>query len=296
MTDKIIALFSNIAEFEQGPLAWNNKRVTDKYPGSRWVHYLDKFASKEGIQVMDGIEVARTIARNEGPDPKDVFVVQEEINAIGSWLIKQGAHASVVVCLESPLYTPLFYNSIEEMKGTFKAQVLFGELGTHPVHFPSFDENQLAEIPKWEDRTKYSCMVMSNKPYQANDPAELITFRYKYIETFKKTLSCDLYGKGWPTGYATEIAPGYKIEVIKNYKWNICLENYQMKGYLTEKLIECFEAGCIPYYLGATDITKLIPGECFSDPLAGRQFLESSLGKKYSYQSFARQVLGVILS
>jgi hypothetical protein len=38
-----------------------------------------------------------------------------------------------------------------------------------------------------------------------------------------------------------------------------------MKGYVTEKIFDCLYAGTIPLYLGANDITDLIPEEVYID-------------------------------
>lgn len=38
-----------------------------------------------------------------------------------------------------------------------------------------------------------------------------------------------------------------------------------MDGYITEKIIDCFYAGTIPLYLGAPDIDKYIPKDCYID-------------------------------
>jgi hypothetical protein len=41
-----------------------------------------------------------------------------------------------------------------------------------------------------------------------------------------------------------------KIEYLKDFKFNICPENAPCAGYVTEKLFQAFEAGCIPIYAG----------------------------------------------
>ena len=45
-----------------------------------------------------------------------------------------------------------------------------------------------------------------------------------------------------------------KIEWLKQYKFNICFENASYPGYLTEKIFDAFEAGCIPIYWGDTSL------------------------------------------
>lgn len=43
---------------------------------------------------------------------------------------------------------------------------------------------------------------------------------------------------------------GCKIELLENYRWNICFENSITEGYITEKLLEAKISGCIPIYYG----------------------------------------------
>jgi len=46
-------------------------------------------------------------------------------------------------------------------------------------------------------------------------------------------------------GYADD-----KIAYLRQYKFTICPENAKGRGYVTEKLFQAFEAGCIPIYSG----------------------------------------------
>ena len=42
-----------------------------------------------------------------------------------------------------------------------------------------------------------------------------------------------------------------KASFLRNYKFNICPENSNKSGYVTEKVFEAIEAGCIPVYWGS---------------------------------------------
>lgn len=45
-----------------------------------------------------------------------------------------------------------------------------------------------------------------------------------------------------------------KIKWLENYKFNICFENSSFPGYLTEKLFDAYQAGCVPIYWGDTSL------------------------------------------
>jgi hypothetical protein len=106
-----------------------------------------------------------------------------------------------------------------------------------------------------------------------------------------------------------------KIATLGDYKFNLCIENVSYPGYVTEKIIEAFVAGTVPVYWGAPDIERIIPADTYinadkfntNDDLidylesidedawlkmleAGRNFLTSEGGAKYSYESVAVEV------
>lgn len=71
-----------------------------------------------------------------------------------------------------------------------------------------------------------------------------------------------LYGPGWKhnsnpcyQGLASSKALAYS-----QGKFALCLENmHGQKGYITEKIFDCFKAGIVPVYLGSPDIDSIIP-------------------------------------
>lgn len=67
--------------------------------------------------------------------------------------------------------------------------------------------------------------------------------------------------------YAGVIPEGihFKRQVISGFRFAICFENCAFPGYITEKILDCFLAGCIPIYWGAPDITDFVPAETFID-------------------------------
>jgi hypothetical protein len=60
-----------------------------------------------------------------------------------------------------------------------------------------------------------------------------------------------------------------KLETLAQDRFALCLENDShpiwSRGYVTEKIFDCFYAGTVPVYLGAADIERHIPRECFID-------------------------------
>lgn len=138
---------------------------------------------------------------------------------------------------------------------------------------------------------KFCTMIAGNK--QNKHKQELYSKRVEAIRWFEKNYpeDFDLYGLGWGdfsfTGprlvralnrikplvkLVTPYFPSWKgtVErkrtVLEQYKFSICYENARdIPGYITEKIFDCFFAGCIPVYLGADNIDKHIPKTCFID-------------------------------
>lgn len=112
---------------------------------------------------------------------------------------------------------------------------------------------------------RFSTLIACNK--SSTFPTELYTKRWNVIRFFE-TLPLndfDLYGRGWPTylkNYHGVIDK--KVDCLKFYKFCYCYENVEgIPGYVTEKIFDAFQAGCVPIYWGASNITDYIPKECF---------------------------------
>ena len=122
------------------------------------------------------------------------------------------------------------------------------------------------DLPSFEQK-KFCTMIAS---HWTIDRLEMIFFfRTKPVNDF------DFYGvaQGELAKSKQYCGPirGYhsgpeKIAVLKKYKFCICFENTtHLNGYITEKIQNCFAAGCVPIYWGAPNIASYIPKECYID-------------------------------
>ena len=146
---------------------------------------------------------------------------------------------------------------------------------------------------------KKLCTIIAG--YKLSDhPLELYSERINAIRWFERNHPEDfnLYGIGWDTytfkGKLSRLnrfeflrklfSPRFssykgkiknKRDILKNYKFSICYENAKdISGYITEKIFDCFFAGCVPIYLGASNITKHIPENAFIDRRKFRSYEE----------------------
>jgi hypothetical protein len=141
-------------------------------------------------------------------------------------------------------------------------------------------------------KEKFCTLIAGNK--MINHPLELYSKRVEAIKWFEKKYPDDFefYGINWDNEYRYKdirfmrkiyrikplqkfFPPAYssykgsiqsKKEILEKYKFSICYENARdIPGYITEKIFDCFFAGCIPVYWGANNIYDHIDQGCFID-------------------------------
>jgi hypothetical protein len=111
-------------------------------------------------------------------------------------------------------------------------------------------------------------------------PLELYSERLNSIIFFDKNYpnDFDLYGFGWNqpnTSFSFYRSIKFqsfrgtvknKWDVLPLYKFAICYENIKdTKGWVTEKIFDCFRCNCVPIYWGASNICDFIPSSTFID-------------------------------
>jgi len=200
------------------------------------------------------------------------------------------------------------------------------------------------------------CMINGNKLPRLY-ARELYTARLRAVEYFARFDEIDLYGRDWDRGpwrvgrtripytlraawrwgwerrqriwpdrsYAAARrvwrgAPESKLVTLGAYTFAICFENMVLQGWITEKIFDCFFAGCVPVYWGAPEIGEVVPREAFIDMRAfegfadlrtflrglgpkdvaryreaGRAFVESPAYDPFRPGAFAERVAGIVL-
>ncbi len=117
--------------------------------------------------------------------------------------------------------------------------------------------------------SKRKLVTLMSRNIHSNYKAELYSERRRAISYFNHFPDqFDLWGKGWNKD-SLQVYRGLaldKILTLEKYKFSICYENTSdKKCYITEKIFDCFQAGVVPIYLGAPNIEKIIPRNCFID-------------------------------
>ncbi len=133
-------------------------------------------------------------------------------------------------------------------------------------HYPVFIP-LCGEIPSFESKKLCTLVATDLKSSVEN---ELYSQRKEAIRYFEQANEegFEFYGRRWdPALYKSyKGAIADKQGTIKNYRFSICYENtHGTPGYITEKIFDCFAAGTVPVYWGASNVEEYIPKDCFID-------------------------------
>jgi alpha(1,3/1,4) fucosyltransferase len=144
-----------------------------------------------------------------------------------------------------------------------------------PFRMPSPFSDVIDSCWKREDR-KGVILVNTNRrgiPMHG----DLFDERMKATVHFARSGPFDLWGRWWndtanfPAEWAEAVERSWrgplsdKYEAYSKALFVVCYENQILPGWITEKIFDCFRAGAIPLYLGAPDVEKWIPSDCFVD-------------------------------
>lgn len=85
-------------------------------------------------------------------------------------------------------------------------------------------------------------------------------YRIRLDSAMAWTQWVDVYGHGWPPDLPNYRGPVVSKQwTLRNYRFALVFENQLQPGYVTEKLLDCFEAGTVPIYWGAPDVLSDVP-------------------------------------
>jgi hypothetical protein len=330
----------------------NNKifdsSISKNYPGANSITLFYEICVSNGFTVYTSDYVI-----NNNIDITGAWVITEIHSRWTSTLEKKGAILLALICLETPSFAWKFYSRINSISKKYKHCFLFSGIenkvneGTilHPTVFPQPDSKQFSRYNKDFCSRDYLTLINSNQIRRVFKPLhiyatikdkslkqELYSLRLNAIEFFHTIPGFDLYGRNWDKRlfgipYRKYIAAkkcykgpvSDKVEKLSNYRFSLCFENAIYKGYITEKIFDCFYATCVPIYLGAPDIESYIPTCCYIDfrnfknfddlnnylqsmteseydryRLAINNFLDSSDFEKFSEITYAKNLFNTI--
>ncbi len=220
------------------------------------------------------------------------------------WFCQVPKHKRYLIAFEPPSVYPWMYS--DKCKDLFHKILTFDDdlVNTPPYvkYFYPVLKPMILNLPDFSKK-KLLCILAANKT--SKHPNELYSERKRAIAFFDQNYKeeFDLYGPKWEgEGFKTYrgVVP-IKEDVLKHYKFSICYENIEnIAGYITEKIFECFQAGNIPIYLGASNITDYIPRECFIDKSEFETYEELAIFLRdmdeFTYHSYISNIEKFLIS
>lgn len=235
------------------------------------MYRLKEAARQEGYDLRIAKRDAYSLVENNGISAKKDFLCVIAFDVYGNQLrfLKKYPSEKLILFLWEP--PSVSKNDYQEAKHKIFSKVytwnddLVDNQKYFKIHYPVLHEMVVNPIPF--DHRKLAALVST--PRSSTHPDELYTEREKVVEYYENQPGedFDLYGKGWDSGL--KVYRGMadnKFEVLQNHKFYYCYENMKgITGYITEKIFDCFEAGCVPIYWGASNIQEYIPANCYID-------------------------------
>lgn len=163
----------------------------------------------------------------------------------------------------------------------------------------------------WARTERRRIIMMQGNKIPALDWGSLHEERLRAVEYFERAGEIDLYGREWDQPpyrvgrtsipYTLRVAERYirasydrlrpdpllaaarrawrgpaasKSDVLSQYTFAVCFENMVLKGWITEKIFDCFFTGTVPIYWGAPEIRDVIPPACYIDRREFRDYPE----------------------
>jgi hypothetical protein len=198
--------------------------------------------------------------------------------AVLSALDTVGKANMIAIVREPPGIDPLYYDrDIQECFGRFYVPAKDGA-GTGNVFYLEFP---VSPVPApWAPFESKRLLVSITSGKFASFEGSLYEERVRATKYFQKAIpeQFDMYGQGWrqdtflPWFSPHRLFPCYKGPVIskhetmRHYRFSLCYENTgNVRGYVSEKVLDSLRCGCVPIYLGAPDIEEYVPPACFVD-------------------------------
>ncbi|MDO8639218.1 MAG: glycosyltransferase family 10 [Candidatus Daviesbacteria bacterium] len=276
---------------------YRNDIFNEKSPyGSSYLIAARKLLVKKNI-IMNTIDIA-----SDPPTQKDIYMDVPYPWDLMLWirLIKY-SKKSILFIIEPPLVNPFNFMKIFHI---FFSRVYTqkDDLIDNAKYFKFFLPKTKAGIEtKLIPFKNKKLLILMNGNLSPFLPFRLLSFstkelyseRIKAINFFEENYPSEfsLYGRGWNKPqrfsimqrlfgfrryktYRGEFLSKDKYKLLSKFKFSLCFENCKTTGYISEKIIDCFKAKCVPVYRGAPNIDKFIPTNCYIDANAFKDYQE----------------------
>ena len=178
------------------------------------------------------------------------------------------------------------YDHLLETRGNFSKN-LYPRSGlnvstSHADAASTTDPRERQEKYPLEERINGIILVNGNK--HSRVPGELYSKRIEAALWFHNNSNLPFHVYGTPPfflpNYRGAIPTGSRLATVARYRYCLCFENTNHPvlsyGYV-EKILDCMETRTIPVYLGAPNIDRYIPEDCYIDFRRFKDYAELDL-------------------
>ena len=249
-----------------------------------------------------------TLEDVDSAEPREVLVIADTWDRRVQRAVAKGATLAVLLSFDPPVLAWQLYYDLEKISARFAHTFLWEGARErvapitwfHPLYAPVPCPPQRPTGLPWTSRG-FLVAVHDNHalPRHVSIPRLIAGLRYRPIareryqarlrafEAFAKRDDFDLFGKGWgrrepsvaPELHAAAVR-AYRGEandrpgLLAKYRFALVYESTRFPGYISDLILDCFFARCIPIYSGAPDIAQYIPPSAFIDVRQFQSFPE----------------------
>ena len=217
---------------------------------------------------------------------------------------------------EPPIVRPDLYRALPELSRKFSKVFLYNTVGDG-YSLAGVNKERLGRLrfpmpharvlePHWSQKNRQRRVAVINGNHKpALRQRELYGARIRSMRRLARLSAVDLFGRGWERWWSRnslwwpywQLRPWLKsiyrgpveskFVTLSQYMFSLCYENMEMTDYFTEKIFDCFYAGTVPIYWGASNVEDVIPLSCFIDR---RKFADETELWKYLQDLTVEQV------
>jgi hypothetical protein len=232
--------------------SWSTPDLLRQTPGGAGV-WSDVRFTLDPVERCDYLAIL-----NHVPEPITVEVPRQNI-----WCFIQEPPLPAYRCFEKGFR---HYHRVFTQDRRLRGPKFIQSHGSLPWHVgKSYDELAASSLPP---KTKTLAWITSNLGAHRGH-----RLRLQFLERLRSCgVPFDLFGRGF-----NPVAD--KWDGLAPYRYAIAVENHAGPDYWTEKIADCFLAGAMPIYFGATNLTSYFPAGSFvwldiDDPAAPQRVAE----------------------
>lgn len=226
------------------------------------------FEHNEGVAILHEHDVVLT----NNPQEADLFVARRwRAGTLFDLMVRYRAQKPLLVWTLEPRFCTLSKDQYQgpfgipriHVMNVYTKNVYLCNYSVHGYHIHEkmapFTQSELVDKPR--QVVAVAGYVRDNRRQRLiirGEDVDLIARRQALILSGHRRGMVDVHGRNWPAGVALGEShggnwTGTKLEILKPYRFNICMENTDFDYYVTEKIWDAINARCLPIYRGGKD-------------------------------------------